>query len=93
MLSGQENLVVLCRTYLHPSALIPCRIHSLDFGISERVQFKESMYLGIRGDFFNALNTPRFAFPDTTFGSDTFGVINSQANSPRHGQFGLRFAF
>jgi hypothetical protein len=51
------------------------------------------MYLEIRGDFFNALNTPRFAFPDTTFGSDTFGVINSQANSPRHGQFGLRFAF
>jgi hypothetical protein len=68
-------------------------IHNIDLGISKRVEFKESMYLEIRGEFFNAFNTPRFGMPNTTFGSDSFGVINSQYNSPRHGQLGLRFVF
>jgi hypothetical protein len=51
------------------------------------------MFLEIRGEFFNAFNTPRFALPNTTFGSDTFGVISNQYNSPRHGQVGFRFVF
>jgi hypothetical protein len=44
----------------------------------------------VRAEFFNAFNTPRFGMPNTTFGSDTFGVVNSQYNSPRHGQIGFR---
>ncbi len=68
-------------------------IHNIDLGISKKVEFTESRYLEIRGDFFNAFNTPRFGFPNTTFGSDGFGVINSQYNSPRHGQIGFRFVF
>jgi hypothetical protein len=68
-------------------------IHNIDLGISKKVEFTESRYLEIRGDFFNAFNTPRFGFPNTTFGGDSFGVINSQYNSPRHGQIGFRFVF
>jgi hypothetical protein len=68
-------------------------IHNIDLGISKRVEFTESKFLEIRGEFFNAFNTPRFALPNTTFGSDGFGVINSQYNSPRHGQIGFRFVF
>jgi hypothetical protein len=91
--------------FSHPGDQIPgsagryiadCRapgIHNLDLGISKRVVITESKFVEIRGDFFNAFNTPRFAFPDTTFGSDTFGVINSQSNSSRHGQIGFRFVF
>ncbi|HKX00315.1 MAG TPA: TonB-dependent receptor [Bryobacteraceae bacterium] len=68
-------------------------IHNIDLGISKKVEFTESRYLEIRGDFFNAFNTPRFGFPNTTFGGDGFGVINGQYNSPRHGQIGFRFVF
>jgi len=68
-------------------------IHNIDLGISKKVEFTERMFLEIRGEFFNAFNTPRFALPNTTFGSDTFGVISNQYNSPRHGQVGFRFVF
>jgi hypothetical protein len=68
-------------------------IHNIDLGLSKRVQFTESKFLEIRGEFFNAFNTPRFGMPNTTVGSDTFGVISSQYNSPRHGQMGFRFVF
>jgi hypothetical protein len=68
-------------------------IHNIDLGLSKKVEFTESKFLEIRAEFFNAFNTPRFGIPNTTFGSDTFGVINSQYNSPRHGQIGFRFVF
>ena len=59
-------------------------------GLSKRVEFSESKFLEIRAEFFNAFNRPRFGTPNTTFGGDSFGVINSQYNSPRHGQLGFR---
>jgi len=68
-------------------------IANIDLGISKKIEFTESKFLEIRGEFFNAFNHPRFGMPDTTFGSDTFGVVSSQYNSPRHGQLGLRFVF
>jgi trimeric autotransporter adhesin len=68
-------------------------IHNMDLGISKRIEFTESKYLEIRGDFFNALNTPRFGMQNTSFGSGNFGVISSQANQSRHGQIGFRFVF
>ncbi len=68
-------------------------IHNIDLGLSKRVEFSESKYVEIRAEFFNAFNTPRFGTPNTTFGGDSFGVINSQYNSPRHGQLGFRFVF
>jgi len=68
-------------------------IANLDLGLSKRVQFTESKFVEIRGEFFNSLNHPRFGMPNTTFGSDTFGVISSQYNNPRHGQMGFRFVF
>jgi hypothetical protein len=68
-------------------------IHNIDPGISKKVEFTESKFLEIRGEFSNALNTPRFAMPNTTFGSGNFGVISGQYNSPRHGQLGFRFVF
>jgi len=68
-------------------------IANIDLGISKKVEFREGMFVEIRGEFFNAFNHPRFGMPDTVFGDDTFGVISSQYNSPRHGQLGLRFVF
>jgi len=68
-------------------------IHNIDLGISKKVEFTESKFLEIRGEFFNAFNTPRFALPNTTFGSPSFGVISHQYNGARHGQIGFRFVF
>jgi hypothetical protein len=46
-----------------------------------------------RAEFYNTLNHPQFANPDTNFTSPTFGVISSTAVSARVGQLALRFAF
>ncbi len=68
-------------------------ISNADLGLSKKVQFRESMFLEVRGEFFNAFNNPRFGLPNTTYGSPGFGVVSSQYNSPRHGQLGFRFVF
>jgi len=68
-------------------------IHNMDFGIAKQFQIREGMHVEARGEFFNFLNTPRFNYPAASFGSGSFGTINSQANGPRGGQLGFRFVF
>jgi hypothetical protein len=70
-------------------------VHNLDFSVYKEFVPREGMKLQVRAEFFNFTNTPRFAFPDTAFGSDSFGVINSTAlgSTPRHMQIGVRFEF
>jgi Carboxypeptidase regulatory-like domain/TonB dependent receptor len=53
----------------------------------------EKSSLQFRAEFYNALNHPQFANPDTNFTSPTFGVISSTAVSARVGQLALKFAF
>jgi hypothetical protein len=47
----------------------------------------------LRGEAFNAFNTPQFSNPDTGVTDGTFGVISSQANSPRQVQVALKLLF
>ena len=53
----------------------------------------ENASFRFRAEFYNALNHPQFANPDTNFSSPTFGVISSTAVNPRVGQVALMFAF
>jgi TonB dependent receptor/Carboxypeptidase regulatory-like domain len=53
----------------------------------------ENSSLQFRAEFFNALNHPQFANPDTNFTSPTFGVISNTAVNPRVIQLALKFAF
>ena len=53
----------------------------------------EKSSLQFRAEFYNALNHPQFANPDTSFTSPTFGVIGSTAVNARVGQLALKFAF
>lgn len=46
-----------------------------------------------RSEFYNLFNHPQFAVPNGTITSQSFGVITSQANSPRDLQFGLKVSF
>jgi len=53
----------------------------------------ENSSLQLRGEFFNALNHPQFANPDTNRFSATFGFITATAVNPRVGQLALRYSF
>ncbi len=85
-----------------PRYLSTCRvpgIANLDLSIAKQFRIKESMYIEVRGDFFNSLNNPRFGAPaansndGTGWGADGFGGIFYQENQPRHGQIGIHFVF
>nr|WP_162539353.1 TonB-dependent receptor [Granulicella sp. WH15] len=58
-----------------------------EFAVTDRVRTE------LRGEAFNAFNTPQFAGPDTGVSDATFGVISSQANSPRQIQIALKIRF
>lgn len=69
---------------------------NLDLAVSKIFALRwpvEDGSLQFRAEFYNALNHPQFANPDTNFTSPTFGVISSTAVNPRVGQVALRFSF
>ncbi len=68
-------------------------IHNIDVAFSKSFTPHEGLTLEVRGEFFNAFNTPRFAIPDTYWPDSSFGVVSSSLGSPRHGQLGVRLEF
>lgn len=54
---------------------------NLDLAIYKAFQFGESRSLQLRGEFFNASNTPFFGAPGNTLGTAQFGVINSAGDA------------
>jgi Carboxypeptidase regulatory-like domain/TonB dependent receptor/TonB-dependent Receptor Plug Domain len=69
---------------------------NLDLAVSKSIPLRwpiEHSNLQFRAEFYNALNHPQFANPDTNFTSPTFGVINSTAVNARVGQLAVKFAF
>ena len=61
-----------------------------DLSLFKEFAPKERVKVQFRAEFLNAFNTPRFGGPNTTVTSSSFGLISSQANSPRQTQFGLK---
>ena len=69
---------------------------NLDLALSKTVMVNwpiERSSFQFRAEFFNALNHPQFANPDSNFTSPTFGVISSTAVNARVGQLAVRLAF
>jgi hypothetical protein len=69
---------------------------NLDFALSKTMIVNwpiEKSSLQFRAEFYNSLNHPQFANPDTNFTSPTFGVISSTAVNARVGQLALKFEF
>ena len=56
-------------------------------------RLREGCELQFRAEFYNLLNHPQFANPDSNFSSPTFGVITSTSVNARMGQLALRLAF
>lgn len=69
--------------------------NNLDFGLhrSFTLPFREGMALEFRAEAFNLFNHPQFAFPGSTIGTATAGVIGSTAVPNREIQFALRLTF
>lgn len=68
-------------------------VNNWDFSVSKRTGITEQVYLQFTAEFFNAFNHPRFGLPNIFANNPTFGIVTSQANSPRALQFGLRVGF
>jgi hypothetical protein len=69
---------------------------NLDLALSKSVVFNwphEQSNLQFRAEFYNALNHPQFADPDSNFASPTFGVISNTTVNARVVQLALRFTF
>jgi hypothetical protein len=69
---------------------------NVDFALSKTMTLawpREGSAFLFRAEFFNALNHPQFANPDTRFGSPTFGVISTTAVNARIGQLAIKFSF
>ncbi len=64
-----------------------------DMSVFKNFSILEHVKAQFRAEALNALNTPLFYGPNTSFGSSTFGQITSQANFSRQMQLALRFSF
>ena len=68
-------------------------ITNFDFSVHRSFPIRESVSLQFRAEMFNMFNTPQFGRPNGGFGNVQFGTINSQANSPREIQFGMKLIY
>ena len=65
---------------------------NVNLALLKQLRLRGRTSLQLRAEAFNLLNRTNFDLPDNFYGSPTFGQILS-AGSPRHIQFGARFAF
>ena len=71
-------------------------IANYDFALFKKTAITERIGLEFRAEIFNIFNRVQFGQPNTvatTAANSTFGVITSQANSPRQIQFALRLRY
>jgi hypothetical protein len=67
--------------------------HNLDFSVFKNFAATEKVNVQFRAEAFNLLNQVVFGNPNTVLSSGQFGVISSQANTPREIQFALKILF
>jgi hypothetical protein len=69
-------------------------LNELDASLLKNFNITETRYFQLRFETFNVMNHPVFAAPTVSSPtSSTFGLIQTQANSPRSIQLGARFVF
>ena len=68
-------------------------IKNLDLGIFKSFAIHEDKSLELRAEFFNLTNGVRFATPFSSYGDPSFGLVTTQANTPRRVQVAVRFQF
>jgi trimeric autotransporter adhesin len=70
-------------------------LSNFDASLFKSFRIKERFQGQFRAEALNAMNTPLFASPHTTYSvnSSSFGTITYQANIPRNLQLGIRLSF
>lgn len=66
-------------------------VHNLDFSLFKSFQIENRLSAELRAESFNLFNQVQFGLPNMTLSSGQFGVISSQANTPRQIQVALKF--
>ncbi|MEJ7608397.1 MAG: hypothetical protein WKF37_19545 [Bryobacteraceae bacterium] len=77
---------------VHPT-LKTDRVENFDLSVFKNFRFRENYSFQFRAEAFNLANHPVFGAPANTVGAGNFGVVTSQANSPRQLQMALKFLF
>ncbi len=77
---------------MHPN-LRADRVENIDFSVFKNFRIKERATVQFRAEWFNFTNSPVFAMPNTTVGSNAFGTVTAQENAPRQTQLALKFIF
>lgn len=67
--------------------------NGIDLSLFKNFAITERTSVQFRAEAFNFTNTPNFGLPNQNLNNQQFGVISSQANSPRQIQFGLKLLF
>jgi hypothetical protein len=65
-------------------------VRNLDLSLFKHFTLRGRMRLQARVEAFNALNRAQFSSPNTSVTSGSFGIVSSQANTPRQLQFGFK---
>ncbi|MGC4051918.1 MAG: hypothetical protein QM757_21460 [Paludibaculum sp.] len=68
-------------------------VQNWDLSVFKDFVIREGLRLQFRTEAFNAVNAVRFGSPETNAANNNFGVVSTQANSPRQIQFGLKVLF
>ncbi len=68
-------------------------MENIDFSLFKNFQVTERLQAELRAEAFNLLNQVVFGAPNRVLSSGQFGVISSQANTPREIQFALKLLF
>jgi hypothetical protein len=76
----------------NPKARAPWILNE-NVSLAKNFKVTESMKITFRAEAFNLLNHVRWGGPDSTVTSSSFGIVRSQANTPRQMQFALKFNF
>ena len=64
-------------------------VQNVDLSLFKHFAFARTL-IQTRIEAFNLLNRVQFGSPNTSVASTSFGVVTSQANTPRQLQFGLK---
>jgi hypothetical protein len=79
-------------TRLNPKSRAP-RVLNENLSVAKNFQITERVRANFRWESFNLLNRVRWGGPNSTVTSPNFGLIRSQANTPRQMQLALKVIF
>jgi hypothetical protein len=68
-------------------------LRNFDLSLFKDFKLREKLILEFRAESFNAFNKPQFGGPNGSVTASGFGVISSQANSPRQNQLAMKIRF